>query len=131
MAKSMFIYLRYKHKPVRNLTPFESKILYILLWTGWIKENNVPYNIEIHSEFLMLFSGMNQLFRVKGIIVCLEQSVLQLQLVIWLSLVLMVCLLLGVNFIRQFGASSFFTLNMQLRCLNHVLDLTESSPNSW
>ena len=79
----------------------------------------------------MLSSGMNQLVRVKGIIVCLEQSVLQLQLVIWLSLVLMVCLLLGVNFIRQFGASSFFTLNMQLRRSNHVLDLTESSPNSW
>ena len=42
-----FKWVRPKCKPVRKLSPFWSKILYILLWTGRIKDNNLLLNIEI------------------------------------------------------------------------------------
>ena len=60
-----FKWLRLKRKRVRNLSPFWSKILYILLWTGRLKDNNLLLNVEIDSEFLMLSSKLNQSFRVE------------------------------------------------------------------
>ena len=37
----------------------------MLVWTGRTKDNNLPLNIEIDSEFLILRSKLNQSFRVE------------------------------------------------------------------
>ena len=50
----------------RNVRPFGSKILYTLVWNGWIKDNNLLLNTEIDSEFLMLRSKSNLTIRVEG-----------------------------------------------------------------
>ena len=41
-------------------------MLKILFCTGRIKDNNLLLKIEIDSEFLILTSRLNQLFRVEG-----------------------------------------------------------------
>ena len=50
---------------VKNVRPFGSKILYMLVRTGRIKDNNLLLNIENDSEFLILRSKLNQSFRVE------------------------------------------------------------------
>ena len=38
----------------------------MLVWIGWIKDNNLLLKIEIESELIMLRSKLNQSFRVEG-----------------------------------------------------------------
>ena len=59
-------FLRPNIRRVRNANPFGSKILYMLVWTGQIKGNNLLLNIGIDSEFLMLRFKLDQSFRVEG-----------------------------------------------------------------
>ena len=59
-------WLRPNLSQVRNVKPFGSKILYMLVWTGRIKENDLLLNTEIDSEFFMLRPKSNQSFRVEG-----------------------------------------------------------------
>ena len=56
MSKSVFTG---KRKRVKNVSPFGSKILCILLLTRRIKDNNLLLNTETDSEFLMS-SKLNQ-----------------------------------------------------------------------
>ena len=58
--------MKTNHRRVRNVKPFRSKILYILVWTGRIKDNNLLLKIEIDSEFLILRYKLNQSFGVEG-----------------------------------------------------------------
>ena len=74
----------------RNFKPVGLKILYMLLWTGEIKDNNLLLNNENGSAFLMLGSTMTQSFRVTGKKEYLKQSVRQLKMGILLFLVLSV-----------------------------------------
>ena len=59
-------WLRPKQRRGNNFKPIGSKILNILLWFGWMKDNNLLLNIEIDFECLMLLSNQNQSFKVEG-----------------------------------------------------------------
>ena len=48
--------LRPTLRQVRNIKPFGSNILYMLVWNGRIKDNNLLLNIEIDLQFLMFRS---------------------------------------------------------------------------
>ena len=50
----------------RDFKPYGSKILYMLFWTRWMKENSPLLNSDIDSEFLILIPKENQLFKVEG-----------------------------------------------------------------
>ena len=78
----------------------------------------------------MLRSKLNQSFRVEGKKENLEQSVRQLKVGILLFLVLVFVSHFETKFIKLLGASSFIMLNIQLRRLYHLLDLSDSNPNS-
>ena len=99
----------------RNVRPFGSKILYILVLNGWIKDNNLLLNTEIDSEFLMLRSKSNLTIRVEGKKENLKQSVQQLKMGTLLFLVLVFVSHFGTKFIKQLGASPFIILNITPR----------------
>ena len=107
----------------RNVRPFGSKILYILVLNGWIKDNNLLLNTEIDSEVLMLRSKSNLTIRVEGKKENLKQSVQQLKMGTLLFLVLVFVSHFGTKFIKQLGASPFIILNITPRSLYHHLDL--------
>ena len=79
----------------------------------------------------MLISKLNQSFRAEGKKECLKQFARHLCDGILLFLVLVVGLFLGIKLIKYLGAFSFIVLNIQTRRLHHLLDLSDSSPNSW
>ena len=85
---------------VRSFKPFGSKILYMLLWIGRLKDNNLLLNNETDSAFLMLRSKLNKSLRVEGKKEQLKQSVQQLNLGILLFLVLMFGPHFGTKFIK-------------------------------
>ena len=96
-------WLRPNLKSIRNFRSLGSKILYMLLCTGWIKDNNLLLNNEIDSEFLMLRSKLNESFRVNG-----KKRVLETiySTVEGRFVVLMVGSHFGIKFIKQLVASS-------------------------
>ena len=73
---------------IRNFRHFGLKILYMIVWTGRIKDNNLLLKTETDSEFLKLRSKLNQSFRVEGKKEYLKQSVRQFKVGILLFLVL-------------------------------------------
>ena len=94
-----------------------------------MKDNNLLLNIEIDSEFLMLRSKLNKSFSVEGKKEYSKISVRQLKVGILLFLVLVFVSHFGTKFIKLLGAFSLVILNIQLRCLYHLLNLSDSSPN--
>ena len=93
-------WLRHNLRGVGNVKPFGSKILYMLVWTGRIKDNNLLLNIEIDSEFLILRSKLNQSFRVERKKDYLKQFVQHLKVGILLFLVLVFVSHFGAKFIK-------------------------------
>ena len=66
----------------------------------WISDSNLLLKTEIDSEFVIVWSNLNQSFKVEGKKEYLKESVQQWKIGIWLFLVLMVWLHYGIKLIR-------------------------------
>ena len=63
---------------ISNFKPIGSKMLYMLLRFGRMKDNNLLLDNKNDSEFLMVISNRNQLVKVEGKKEYLKQSFQQL-----------------------------------------------------
>ena len=66
----------------------------------WISDSNLLLKTEIDSEFVIVWSNLNQSFKVEGKKEYLKESVQQWKIGIWLFLLLMVWLHYGIKLIR-------------------------------
>ena len=101
----------------------------VLYWTN--KKTDLLLKIEIGSEFIILTSRLNQLFRVQEKMNTWKNLFSNNRLVDVFFLVFKVWPCLGIKLIRLLGTSFFIILNIQQRRLNHVWDCSDSGLNSW